>query len=93
MLYTFIIVRSSIGTSAIKLESIPPKAFLIDIFIAASTSLVLSRAAELAAFTTVVIVPAVAKLVPPNELTASLCAFRTSCVALVVEKKRFNKHI
>lgn len=55
----------------------------MDICIAASISLVDSRAVELAAATTVATVPNFAEPVPLREFTASLWAFKTNCVALM----------
>lgn len=90
------IVRSSIGPSLVLLAIIP-KAFLSDICIAASISLEHSKAVELAAATTAATVPNFAEPLPLNEFTASLWAFRTNCVALIVKgkikRKRYKHYI
>lgn len=85
--YTFIIVKSSIGPSVGLLVTIP-KAFLKEICIAASISLEHSIAVELAAATTVATVPSFAEPLPLKEFTASLWAFRTNWVALIVARPK-----
>ena len=65
------IVKSSIGPSLV-LFIITPKAFRIEICIAASISLEHSSAVELAAATTVATVPSFAEPFPLKEFTASL---------------------
>lgn len=65
------IVKSSSGAST-ALFITDPKAFLLDICIAASISLEDSRAVEFAAVTTAETVPKLALLFPANEFTASL---------------------
>ena len=87
--FTFIIARSSIGTSVV-LFAIIPRVFLKEICIALSISLELSCAAELAAATTVATVPNFAEPLPLKEFTASLCALRTNWVALVGECQHNN---
>lgn len=68
---TFIIVKSSNGPSVI-LFVIIPRAFLIEICIAASISLEDSRAVELAAATAAATVPNFAEPFSLREFTASL---------------------
>lgn len=81
------IEKSSIGPSPV-LFAIMPRAFLREICIADSISFEHSKAVELAAATTVATVPNFAEPLPLREFTASLWAFRTSCVALIVKRKK-----
>lgn len=68
---TFMIDKSSIGPSVILFVT-APRAFLMEIFIAASISLEHSWAVELAAATTAATVPNFAEPFPLKEFTASL---------------------
>lgn len=86
------IEKSSIGPSAV-LFAITPRAVLREICIATSTSFEHSKAVELAAATTVATVPNFAEPLPLKEFTASLWAFRTSCVALTTQKEKDDNRI
>lgn len=84
MLYaTFIIVKSSSGPSMGFIADIF-NAFLRETCIAAWISLEHSNAVSLAAATE----PSVEEPLPLRESTASLCTFRTSCVALNIPRPK-----